>query len=82
MTTFVTDANSSADATSATSSSSEIKSSENENKIIVQDKDYDSDITAWSDHQCKPMLQESHDGRDNGDIHIINTSHDPQPIFQ
>ena len=74
MTAFVTDASSSAAATSATSSSSEIKSSENENKIIVQDKDYDSDTTAWSEHQCKPMLQKSHDGRDNGDIPIINNS--------
>ena len=75
------DASSSAGATSATSSSKWNKSSENEYKIIVQYNDYDSDTTAWSDHQCKLMLQKSHDGRDNVDIHIINTSHDPQTLF-
>ena len=45
-------------------------------KKIVQDKNYDSD------HRCKPMLQNSRDDRDNGDIHIINTPYDPQPLFQ
>ena len=37
-------------------------------------------ITVGSDRQCKPMLQKSHG--DNGDIHIVNTSRDPQPLLQ
>ena len=30
-------------------------------------------------NQC---CKKSYDGRDNGDIHIINTSHDPPPLYQ
>ena len=36
------------------------------------------DEAITSVNQC---CKKSHDGRDNVDTHIINTSHDPQTLF-
>ena len=38
-----------------------------------------TDTTAGSYRHCKPMLQTSQS--DNDDVHIVNTSHDPHPLF-